>query len=289
MQSIVTDIKYSIFDPAGNITALVESPADAIFQPAIAAKIMQKHPDVEQVGFVTLDAGKDADVKLRMAGGEFCGNATMSSAALFAVRNGLYGDMTVSVRVSGISDSLEVTLSRQNETAFDASVIMPQAFGTDMVEFKSSESEDRPSDRAPVVRMEGIDHIVIEADSDLYAMKDDRAAAEEKIRKWSRALNSDCLGIMFLKDEGNRMQMEMEPLVYVPGADTLFWENSCASGSAAVGMYLSKKAKSRISATLFEPGGTLMVESDYENGETRLFSTTKLSGAYTIKIDISSL
>ena len=90
------NIQYCIFDPTGNITALVETGVDIADQPAAAARIMELEPDVEQVGFITYadnDAIKEGSVpvSIRMAGGEFCGNATMCAAALFAIRSGLQG------------------------------------------------------------------------------------------------------------------------------------------------------------------------------------------------------
>ena len=43
-------LHYCLFDPTGNITALVESAVDVPDQPAVAAGIMCRHPEVEQVG-----------------------------------------------------------------------------------------------------------------------------------------------------------------------------------------------------------------------------------------------
>ena len=81
MPASISQIKYSIFDPTGNITALVESQIPAAEQPTVAAAVMERHPSVEQVGFVRFDPASDPPVSLRMAGGEFCGNATMCAAA----------------------------------------------------------------------------------------------------------------------------------------------------------------------------------------------------------------
>ena len=78
------ELHYSIWDPAGNITALVESNVLITDQPTAAAKIMSCHPEVEQVGFVRFyPEQSDTQAELRMAGGEFCGNASMCAAALF--------------------------------------------------------------------------------------------------------------------------------------------------------------------------------------------------------------
>ena len=46
-------IQYCKFDPTGNITALVETAVDIAEQPEVAARIMEREPDVEQVGFIT--------------------------------------------------------------------------------------------------------------------------------------------------------------------------------------------------------------------------------------------
>ena len=80
------NIRYSIWDPSGNITALVESPIPIERQRTVASELMVRHPAVEQVGFVSLSPENDADAALRMAGGEFCGNAGMSAAALLQSR-----------------------------------------------------------------------------------------------------------------------------------------------------------------------------------------------------------
>ena len=83
-------IRYRILDPNGNITVLVESAVPVEKQPSSAEWIMQQHPEVEQVGFVRfLDITPDSDgihAELRMTGGEFCGNASLSTAALYLYR-----------------------------------------------------------------------------------------------------------------------------------------------------------------------------------------------------------
>ena len=67
----------------------------------------------------------------------------------------------------------------------------------------------------------------------------------------------------------------LTPLVYVPGSGTSFWENSCASGSAATGMYLADRTGKRQEICLREPGGSLKVTSDPGSGETWLYGTVR--------------
>ena len=288
-------IQYCIFDPTGNITALVETPVDIANQPAVASRIMELEPDVEQVGFVTYVndealAEGGAPVGLRMAGGEFCGNATMCAAALFAIHKGLRGDAVpaqVKVKVSGTTEPFTVSLERQTEFGFSAAVSMPPALRIGTIDLQSSEMADANESGSddkisavlslPIVEMEGISHIIIEPDSGFFGIKDDPALAETLVRQWCGVLGADCLGMMFL-DEGGLLR-RMTPLVYVPGADTMFWENSCASGSAAAGMYLAAKAGLPVDVTFNEPAGRLRVESDPATGRTVLHGSAILRGS----------
>ena len=75
-------IDYCVFNPTNNITVLVETPVMPEQYSIIAENIMKIEPTAQQVGFVN-------DHSLYMAGGEFCGNASISAAALCYMRNGI--------------------------------------------------------------------------------------------------------------------------------------------------------------------------------------------------------
>ena len=276
MSLISEDLKYCIFDPTGNITALVETAVDIADQPAAASRIMELEPDVEQVGFISYaedPAAGGVPVSLRMAGGEFCGNATMCAAALFAIRSGLQGG-AVPVKVWGVSAPFEVLLERQAALDYSAAVSIPPALAMDELRLADGMLPGSDSLNLPIVRMEGISHVIIEPDSGFFGLKDDPALAETLLRGWCGVLGAECLGMMFL-GEGAALR-PMIPLVYVPGADTMFWENSCASGSAAAGIYLAAKAGSPVDVTFDEPAGRLRVESDPATGRTILHGSAIL-------------
>jgi len=268
-------LQYCIFDPTGNITALAESLVAEENQPAVAASIMARHAAVEQVGFVRLPESGCAAVELRMAGGEFCANASMSAAALFALRRGLDAG-TVFLRVSGAEEAVEVRLEKESEASFCTAIRMPAA--REITEISCTCGG--LSGTIPLVRMEGITHAVITPDSPFFALKDEPAAAEETVRSLCAEQGAACFGLMFLEGEG--ACFTLTPLVYVPGSGTLFWESSCASGSAAAGMLLARQSGERTCLELSEPGGVLRVESDPEKGETWLFGRTKLTGEYGV-------
>ena len=118
-------VRFCILDPTGNITALVETPAEIARQPEIAAEIMRLRPEVEQVGFLDAD-DENALPSLRMAGGEFCGNASMCAAALILIRRGLsHGELLL--RVSGAGRPVAVSLRHEGSGSFEAEIQMPPA------------------------------------------------------------------------------------------------------------------------------------------------------------------
>lgn len=259
-------MRYSILDPTGNITALVEDDVDVRLQPSVADSVMRRHDDVEQVGFLTLcDAEEGVDARLRMAGGEFCGNASLCAALLCATRRALPRCCTVTLRVSGAKNPVEVKLEGTRGT-----IRMPSAFdvGTRLLCYGSLCAE------TPVVCMEGISHAIIRRSSPLFSLLDHRGNAEAAIKDWCRMLGVDGLGLMFLGED--RDGLRLTPLVYVPGSNTVFWENSCASGSTAVGIHTAVSKERRVSLDLHQPGGALHVESDPETGKTCLTGSVRV-------------
>ncbi len=264
------EISYAVMDPTGNITILATAPVPAAAQPDCAARLLAAEPAGEQVGFLS-PGGDGADLSLRMAGGEFCGNASMSAAALLLIRDGQgSGAASVRLRVSGAAEPVEVRLRREGADSYRAGVRMPRAKAIAGQAFAFGELRGS----LPLVRMEGISHLVITPDSCFFPLKDRPAQAEKAVRLWCGALRADGLGLMFLEEDA------LTPLVYVPGSGTVFWENSCASGSAAVGMALAARNGEAAELSLSEPGGILRVASDPRSGETWLFGQVRLTETY---------
>lgn len=269
--------RYRIFDPTGNITILVESAVAADRQPTLSAALMRRHPEVEQVGFVQYasDDGADPAGELRMAGGEFCGNASMCASALCLLRREEAGrpvppgETALRLRVSGAAQPVKLRLRRESEKRFCCAVRIPPARAICAPDFSFEGLRATLS----VVEMEGISHVILEQDSPLFALRDCRAAAGRAVRAVCAALGADGVGFMFL--DGSGAEPRLTPLVYIPGSGTEFWENSCASGSAAVGMYLASRSRERVTRRLRQPGGVLQVSSE-PGGETWLTGTAAL-------------
>ena len=236
---------------------------------------MRRHPEVEQVGFVRFsdDSGDPVRAGLRMAGGEFCGNASCCAAVLWFLDHGTAesgAPVTVRLRVSGTSRPVEVRLSAGEDGSFSAGIEVPPArrVTEDTFAFGSL------SGRLPVADLEGISHIIVPAGSAFFGLRDDPRAVEQALRDWCGKLGSEGLGLMFL--EGNGPDYRLTPFVYIPGSGTFFRENSCASGSAAAAMFLARISGGPVSLTFREPGGTLRAESDPDKKQTRLFCRVRV-------------
>ena len=285
-------MKYSILDPTGNITAIVTGDTtdagwqqrimDAGFRKAAADEIMADHPKVEQVGFLADDASCDG--MLIMAGGEFCGNASMSAAALLAMRT---GDSAVkTLKVSGAQGPVTVELEATDDSDFKGRVTMPGALEITSImlsSFEKATAEDMMpgSKRAdclsgreiPLVIMPGIAHAIVTADCGI-----DAAEAERLLPQLCSNMNMDAMGMMLVEgdlSDSSLSEVKITPIVYVPGAGTLVRENSCASGTAATGCYLAYITGGPVRQTFSEPGGRLTVEVDaagnvYIEGRVRL-------------------
>ena len=256
-------MRYRIFDPTGNVTALVEDAVEPALQPEAAVEIMRLHPEVEQVGFVSLDGGFPS---LRMAGGEFCGNASISAAALLAMEKDLPIPAEIALSVSGAPEAVTVRLEQREGETFRAAVRMPAAGSVQ----KRSFAFDTMRDDLAVVKLDGITHILIEPDSSFFSLLTNRTDAESAVRQWCDELNADGLGLMFVSGDA------LTPLVFIPGSNTVFWETSCASGTAAAGLAIAKAAAQRVDRTFSEPGGSLRVFGDPASGQIWLQGGTRL-------------
>ncbi len=234
-------VKFEVWNPTGNKTVLVETPIEIQRQSDVALQLMRQIPEAEQVGFVS-------ENRLRMAGGEFCGNATMSAAArLSLLRDVQIGSSVENIlSVSGVNEAVTVKTVRIQQDLFECSLCMPKPKNIQTVRL----SANGVSYELPFVSFEGIGHLIMENTMT-------RNVAESAVRDWCEELAVDALGIMFW----DRNQNALTPLVYVPAAQTMCWESSCASGTTALCAYLSAQTGRDVCLSLNEPGGMLNIES----------------------------
>lgn len=238
------NIDYYLMNPTENITLLVETPVPQELQPFVASELLLREKRGEQVGFI--ENSGEYDISVRMAGGEFCGNAALSAAALWLEENDYKSD--VKVCLSGIS--LSVKAQEDSKSKFKFSAYLKNGSIVDEISFEYKEK----AYKLPIVHLNGISHIIAEKSCIDFA-------PEEVIKNICKDINAGALGIMMFDSE----LKSLTPLVFVREGNTLYWEKSCASGTAAIGAYLFHKTGNRISLDINEPGGMLNITADKDS------------------------
>lgn len=260
-------MQYSYYkiDPTGNITAIVETETPRSEQSSLAAFIMSRDSSIEQVGFLEKPQSS-ADVRLQMMGGEFCGNASISAAALTAQKAQITNG-SIMLEVSGTEKPLSVKVQKLGENKYCGTVSMPLP-----VSIKTLKLDGRT---LPCVCFSGISHIICGNELGFDE-------AETNIRSWCERLNSEALGLMFTDGK------TLKPYVYVRSTDTAVWESSCASGTTAVCAYLALKSGKSQSVSLSNPGGTLTVTAELSGGELcslQLTGSAEIAGMHRLSVD----
>ncbi|PIV08581.1 hypothetical protein COW57_00450 [Candidatus Roizmanbacteria bacterium CG17_big_fil_post_rev_8_21_14_2_50_39_7] len=251
--------------PGGNDTGLVqEIIADPLKRKEINNEMMQMFPNIEQVGFVNLNI---EELELMMAGGEFCGNATRSTAYL--ALNGQPGE--VAIKVSGVKDKLRAGVA-QNGEAYAQMPIYQDA---------NRVSQDLENPRNSIVYMEGITQYVNWDTSSIEGKNPDEIKKQAMELMREKGLDtSPAAGVMYVKE--TPQGLEIVPVVYVRDINTLFYETACGSGTTAVGLTLAKQSGSSIKdVTIYQPSGLpIKVSVDYDGNE---FGYAQIQGPVEIQ------
>ncbi len=257
----MSEYRYVILDPTGNLTALVLTPVPEEKKQELIRRLLRES---EQVAFLLPAPGPEASEKplkdpaagektiaagLRLMGGEFCGNATMAAAA-WLLRGRLQAgeEHSLFLSVSGAGEPVPCRIRALADGSYEGTVRMPAIRGIEDV---------RLADRdLSAVHMEGILHLV-DCGEPLP-----RDAAESLLlqaaQKWPE---EEAVGLLQWRAGFLR------PLIYVRGSGSLVWENGCGSGSAAIGAWEAQKnGDGRRATRVAQPGGTILAEAETAHG-----------------------
>jgi diaminopimelate epimerase len=256
------EIQFVKLNPTENMTILVESPAERSQYPEIAGRLMAYGSVcAEQTGFIEAASDPAAWARLWMAGGEFCGNASMSLAAYLVWRRKLpEGEaVTVPFETSGAPGPVEcVVVPKAGEFHCSLDMPLPEAIETLSLPFGGVLRE------LPAVRLPGIIHVIVPVEAMDCAERESRGFAEKAAGEWGDIIGADAFGvILFNRAEG---KFRITPLVRVKSPGSLIWERGCGSGSAAVGAYLADQAKAGVELPLAQAGGVIGVKAQWERG-----------------------
>ena len=242
-------LRFAKLNPTENMTILVTDPVPRDRHSAVAEALMA-YGSVggEQVGFLEEPTLPGARMRLQMMGGEFCGNATMSLAALLAFQENLPddGEAVYPLEVSGADGIVNCRIRRSGDVC-RGTVCMPLPEAIREVDFPDGV-------RCPVVFFPGIAHAIVR-EGVLRA-----SDAPRCIPRWCEVCGTDALGIILADDALDRIR----PLVYVRSTDSSVWERGCGSGTAALGAYLAHARCGDAALDVAQPGGTIHVEAKWD-------------------------
>jgi len=267
-------LTFSKWSPGGNTTLLFpelgQRPAE---QARIAALALdQACLGGEQAGFVNLP-----QKRLRMAGGEFCINASRSVGALLALAaTGRCADQAVlegcapPPRAAENGEAAPDAPERSDEIQVSGWQTPVRLRTRGAAPFWQVEALLRLPDcpittvegGAHLVRLPGICHLLLGTAA--HPLPDDCHAAAAQLRQRLGLENEPAAGVIWWREcQG---QLEMLPLVHVRDAGTTFLENACGSGALALALCLAQ-AGTRRAFSIMQPGGSaLAVRLFTENG-----------------------
>ncbi len=253
------EIRYVRANPTGNSTCLVLSSVKEEDRPAVTAALMDR---CEQVGYLEETGAPGHPARLRMMGGEFCGNASMAAGAYLAGKAGLRSgeELRMMLSVSGTEKPVGCRIRAQG-THWEGTVEMP---GIPDI------SSCRPAGKEMIcVRMEGIVHLISPQGS--FAPRE----AEHLLRAAAEDLGAPAAGLL----QWDARKGYMKPLVYVPGSGTMVWESGCGSGSTAIGAWRAVcRGEGETVTEVRQPGGTILVRTEVSGGRPlRSFITGRVT------------
>lgn len=249
-------ISYVRLDPTGNLTCLVTKMPPEADEAAVTRTLMR---ECEQVAYLEPPTRPGSRARIRLMGGEFCGNAALACACLLAREDGILPgeERTVPLEVSGAEGVLACT-ARRTENGFEGTAPMPK--------IQRVWLEQEGIYTLTAVRMEGILHLILENEK---ALKKD--AAETLLRRAAETQPDEAVGLL----QWDRHRSQMIPLVYVRGSGTLVWETGCGSGSAVVGAREAMRREDGVyELEVWQPGGMIRVTAQVKNGWAEQVSIT---------------
>ena len=271
-------LTFSKWSPGGNTTLLFP---DAGQRPAEQARLASLALDSsmlggEQAGFVNL-----SQHKLRMAGGEFCVNASRAVGALLAY----------TAQYSGPEQGVLDGIAPRSEQKTEAAAPAEHPVRLDEIQVSGWQTPVRLRTRgsaplwqveallrlpeysittiekgAHLVRMPGICHLLLGGAT--HPLPDDCHAVAAQLRQQHGLEAEPAAGIIWWREcQG---LLDMLPLVHVRDAGTTFLENACGSGALALALCLAR-AGTRRSFSIMQPGGSAL--------DVRLFAKSGLDMA----------
>lgn len=231
-------IEYKIFNPGGNITALIKGcDYDTNQKKLINRMIMEKYSQVEQVGFLSNKTNR-----LEMSGGEFCANATRCAVYEYLKEN----DNIIEISVSGTNKKIIGKRLNNNNVEIRLDIYKNIS---DLIEVKNN---------ITYVKIDGILIVVFDEEKSkdyITKLRENEEIAKNEIKQLMiKEIQTEekAIGIMLLEKVSSKIKIN--PVVWVKDIDTVFYETACGSGSLGTAIYNYYKNKDE-KLELIQPSG----------------------------------
>ena len=262
-------IEYEILNPSGNISALVVKDFPREKYKEIANQIMKNNSKVEQVGF--LKKYSDSIFRLEMAGLEFCGNFSRAFAC-FLVKEKYVSMNTFQISVTGYDDLIECKVEQKDGNYYSSINMKLLKPINDLIQKKVLNNQD-----VYLVNLPGISHLLL--DQNKFEFNEETCLIDaKKILQELNLINLPAVGVVWFKSD------RINPVVYVKDIDSLFYENSCGSGSISYGLYHSylKNEDGQFKFDVIQKNNEVVgVEVESKN---KIITSVKLSGPTTFSL-----
>ncbi|MCQ2548281.1 MAG: hypothetical protein MJ145_04675 [Clostridia bacterium] len=215
-------IRIKVANPAGNITIFVLDEVPRKDYEKVASQLLAMDYEADEVGFIK-EKIDGVDGVLEMSGMDFVANASRAFGLLLYEEQGLQGEKTFALKVSGKDETVKVVV-KGNYTQIPMSLPLSM----NRVD-KIPEGLENVLVKGTLVDFGGLYHLVVngvEPSKENY----------ELLKKYMlEKFNPPGVGIMFCDPDKHYLT----PVVYIKDNDTDYWEGSCGSGTAAVAAALA--------------------------------------------------
>ncbi len=244
---------YIIAAAGGNITAIqvLAVPKTKAEYENLGRDLINNNQaqQVEQAGFLIV-----SDNHFEMSGGEFCGNAARAVAILFAQ---IKKQHQVEFTMSGFPGLVQGQVKDLGQNKFFVQCRFPNM----PLKIKAL-SLNQP---ATLVDLGGIVHVVMETEFPSKSYESEH----RQVVKTLGLENREAVGVIWTSRVGS--EVKIDPVVWVKGVDSFFYESSCGSGSIAAARVLS-------ASRIIQPTGQ-MIEVLIESNDVILKSEMEVKDA----------
>lgn len=289
---------YDCF-PGGNDTFIIMNGSfEREHYPRLNKMVLDQHPKFEQ-GAVLEGPSRGGVLRMQMTGGEFCGNATRSAAALVAETFTRGKELDAVANYDAIReecDTLSFPLEVSGTDNLVSATATPTEYGWDVeIELprmaQRNVAYDVPimfgADTIPctVVTLEGISHVLI-PESEM-AFDNNQAKLQMMVAdvitqlKWA---DMGAFGLIWVKHDDE--QVAIEPVVFVKSNQTCIYESACGSGTIAVALATAQEGQST-STSVRQPSGAVL-KATIDQSDSDKGVGAKLRGPVEIRGDLNA-